>query len=590
MSRRSFYTSLLCIVLCLLTLLDSDSMFAPYLLVSLFAIFCLFKNQISDIDKKSRAHRIIMIVSFIAAIFITLANHGIWLHPVMPDIRSALFVRICKLLYIIIILSGVYVSVYNILVFIRHDPQKMMFKSSSPDGRRPILFFLIPFVGISVLYLTIYFCCYYPGLLSLDSIDQVDQIFTGVYSNHQPFYHTLLISLFIRTGLAVSGNINAAVCAYAIFQVVFMAAVFSFVIYNMALLRLPTSAAVITGIWYALMPFHIMFSFTVWKDVLFGAFVTCLITFFIRLMTDIGNRSLNYIGFAISGPFICLLRSNGLFAYLFVFLAMILLSRKQKKILYIMLTTILVCLFLKHGLLKICGVTAPDTVESLSIPLQQISRVIVEDGYIEEADRELFSQIIDIDSVKDEYDPEISDPIKNMIRDFGNQEYLSQNIGAFGAAYLKTFVHNPMTYVIAWTDSTRGYWNSGYDYWIWYWDVESNGFGITRSVASPRVLQIMDEYLWLYYNNTIFRVFTAIGLHVWILLMLLSVNIFTGNRTGIIAAIPILAILLSLLISSPVFSEFRYMYALFCSLPIITAITLSKSCQYNREGSNEDNM
>ena len=100
----------------------------------------------------------------------------------------------------------------------------------------------------------------------------------------------------------------------------------------------------------------------------------------------------------------------------------------------------------------------------------------------------------------------------------------------------------------------------------------------------------MDEYLWLYYNNNILQVFTSIGLFVWILFLLLAVSIFSGNRTATISTVPIFAIILSLLISSPVFSEFRYMYAMFCSLPIIIAITLSRSAVCKREEADEDNM
>ena len=576
-------------ILCLLTLLDSGSFFAPYLIAGLAAFFCLLRNRTADTDRKCRTYYIIVIVSLIVAIFITFANHSIWVHPVMPDIRSALFVRICKLLLILILMSGIYVIVSNILVFLWSDPESIM-PVVREKIKRPSLFFFIPFALLLIMYLTIYLCCYYPGILSVDSIDQIGQYFSGEYSNHHPFYHTVLIGLFLRVGLAVFGNINSAVAAYVIFQIIFMAAVFSFVIYNMVLLVMPRWLVVITAIWYCVMPFHIMYSFTVWKDVPFGAFVACFITFYIRIMTETGNIKLNYIGFSVCGPCICLFRSNGLFAYVFVFLALVLLAKKQKKLLYITGTTILVCLFLKHGVLKFYNVAPADTVESLSIPLQQISRVIVEDGYIEDGDRELLSQIIDIDSVKDTYDPRISDPIKNMIRDYGDQDYLSQNMGAFAGVYLRTLAHNPLTYVVAWTDSTCGYWNSGYEYWIWFWDVQSNSYGITRSIASESVLHAMDEYLWLYYNNNILQVFTSIGLFVWILFLLLAVSIFSGNRTATISTVPIFAIILSLLISSPVFSEFRYMYAMFCSLPIIIAITLSRSAVCKREEADEDNM
>ena len=87
------------------------------------------------------------------------------------------------------------------------------------------------------------------------------------------------------------------------------------------------------------------------------------------------------------------------------------------------------------------------------------------------------------------------------------------------------------------------------------------------------MLHAMDEYLWLFYNNRILQVFCAIGLFVWIVIIAFARCTAVSNRTGMIAIVPILAILLSLVISSPVYAEFRYMYALFCALPILLSVT-----------------
>ncbi len=115
----------------------------------------------------------------------------------MPDERTPLFVRVCKLLLILIIMSGTYVSVSNILIYIVRSKEKLVLSAAGEKPRNTAVFFVVPFALIASVYLTIYFCCYYPGLLSLDSIDQVSQVFSGVYSNHQPFYHTVLIGAFI---------------------------------------------------------------------------------------------------------------------------------------------------------------------------------------------------------------------------------------------------------------------------------------------------------------------------------------------------------------------------------------------------------
>ena len=583
MQRRYDIPSLLSIILCLITLTESRAMFAPYLIAAVFAIWCLGKN-----DPGIKCHKFVPTISFICAVFITLANYGIWLHPAMPDVRTPMFVRICKLLLILIIMSGTYAVVSNILRYITVNKEKLVLAAPSGSKRSGTRSFLIPFAVIAIVYLTIYFCCYYPGLLSLDSIDQVSQIFSGIYSNHQPFYHTMLIGAFLRPGLLLFGDINAAVAFYVVVQIIFMAATFAFVIHNMINLNLPAWTAIAATACYAVLPYHIMYSFTVWKDVYFGAAVTLLIIFWIRISNGIGNKIFAYAGFSLSGIVMCIIRSNGLFAYIFVLIAVVLLMRKRRDVIFIMAATVIVAFILKHPVLNALGVTPPDTVESLSIPLQQVSRAVADGGSISEEDQELLSRILDYDALADTYDPDISDPVKNMIRDFGNEEYLSGNLGSYGMLYLRTFLKNPVSYVTAWVDSTCGYWNSGYGYWVWYWDVEDNPHGIAVSVASPGVHRFMDEYLWLYYNNNILETFTAIGLFVWTTLALLALCIAKDDRCGIIAIVPILAVLLSLLVSSPVYCEFRYMYALFCALPILFA--KSVSCGRQMEDPNEDNV
>ncbi|MBR4575313.1 MAG: hypothetical protein IKO16_10405 [Lachnospiraceae bacterium] len=595
MSKTYRAINIICILLGLITLTGSRALFAPYLLFSLFSLYCLANENATSVKEHTVA---VNVMSAISAFFILIANYQIWLFPLLPDNRTPMFVRSQKAALVLMIFAGSYFAVRNILTFIADDSRiRISFdggsiESSDKAPASPALSFTLPFILILLSYLTVYFLSYYPGLMSLDSIDQIDQIFTGRYSNHQPFYHTLMIGAFLRAGLLMFGDINAAAAFYVIVQAAFLAAVFAFSVRTMADLALPKWSRAAALIWYMVMPFHIMFSFTVWKDVYFGAFTALLIIFFARICRGIGRRSVNIAGFAVCAPFICLLRSNGLFAYVFVFAAMLLLMRKQTKLIAIMAAMIVAAFILKHPVLGALDVTQPDTVESLSIPLQQISRVITDKGHIADDDRAFLAQFMDIDAIKDTYNPDISDPVKNMIRDLGNERYLTDNIGTFLAVYCRTFIKNPMTYIIAWVDSTCGYWNSGYNYWVWYWDIEDNGYGLKQTVVSPAFRNAMDQYLWLYYNNPVLMIFTATGMYTWIVLLMFVRCCFQKNTCGIIAAVPILAIILSLVISSPVYAEFRYMYALFCALPVLCALTFSPlgAPEADKEAVIEDNM
>ena len=574
LSRRSFYAQFLCIIICAFTLTRTDAYYAPYFLAALFAVFCLIRNSKQAAGAGRALNIAVIVLSAFTAMLITLVNHRIWYAPAMPDVRTALFYRAYKLLLILFIFMGSFFSVRNMLMFISGTRETYPLARSG-EGGKSLLYFFIPFAIFLAVYLSIFFSCYYPGILSLDSIDQISQMFTGVYSNHHPLCHTLLVQMFFNAGLAIFGDAGRAVAVYVIFQTVFMSASFAFLISTMKRMKYSRALIIASIVWCAIMPFHIMFSFTIWKDVVFGAFVMLFVLAAARIMNGIGNTAFNYVLAAICSVAFCLMRSNGLFAFVLVAAAVFFLMKKYRKLLIIMVPAIVISLIIKHGVFSVFNVTPPDTVESLSIPLQQVARVIVEDGDITDNDMALISSIIDVDEARASYDPGLSDPIKNLIRDYGCQDRIRENGGAFISMYVRTFAHNPILYAIAWADQTKGFWNSGYPCMVWYWDIEKNSFGIERTIMCERANTALGEYLWLFYNDPVFQIFVSIGLYVWVLLLMFFRSLSGRNTTALIATMPCVAIILSLVISTPAFSEFRYLYSLYCLLPFIIASSLT---------------
>ena len=83
--------------------------------------------------------------------------------------------------------------------------------------------FLCCFLIIFICWLP-YFLAYFPGILSNDSVWQMDQIL-GIrpLSNHHPFTHTMIIKLFYSIGYAIFGTANAGIATYTLFQMTTMA-------------------------------------------------------------------------------------------------------------------------------------------------------------------------------------------------------------------------------------------------------------------------------------------------------------------------------------------------------------------------------
>ena len=55
--------------------------------------------------------------------------------------------------------------------------------------------FVIPFLFCLLIDWIYLFLVAYPGNLTTDSMAQIGNILSGKYSNHHPFYHTLMIKI-----------------------------------------------------------------------------------------------------------------------------------------------------------------------------------------------------------------------------------------------------------------------------------------------------------------------------------------------------------------------------------------------------------
>lgn len=555
-------------------LINTDSYYFNYLLVGLLCLASLFFNVNNNFSKRN-----VIITIFFSIIFsglISLSNYSIYYNcGVFTTLVLLFFLFITGVTTFYILLKSTYSLVDKLY--------KCLFAvSNNPISTKKV--FVLTFLFISITDLLVLFLSQYPGELSTDSINQITQIITGTYSNHHPYWHTMIIKTFYDLGYSLFADINAAVATYSVFQIVVMALIESYA--NMTLRQIGTNKIVniLFCLFFALVPYNYIYSITVWKDVLFGGALLLFTVCLVRILKNIGNNKINNMLYIVSCFGFGLLRSNGWYAFALSTLLFIpLLLKKYKQIIIIMVMCLGITFVMEHPLLEKFNVSQPDLIESLSIPSQQIARAIIDNNDLSMDELDLLNKVIDVDKIEESYKSYISNPIKDLVRERNNQSYLRDNIMEFLYLYINLGLRNPFSYIFAFVDETKGYYNSGYDFWICSTGVAENSFGIQRIEKVSALTNLINIHNDCHSRLPFLNPIVSVGVHVWLVMICLYIGIMNKNKYVCIICIPLLAIVLSLLIATPVFCEFRYAYAIFTCAYFVLLTTIKYSGEKDYE-------
>ena len=401
------------IVLSLLFMIKTDSYYSVYLFGAFTGIVCLYKNNKFNyyVNLYKRKSAWFLSCYVLIALCILTANYQLFIPDGIVAVAKKFF-------EVAIVGFSVVVIVYNILVFIDNKSYIYIYKLEDKNIKYPICHIgLITFISICVVDMIHLFGCAYPGRMSYDSFKQVSQIISGSYSNHHPYWHTMLIKICVEFGTNLFGDINAGVACYSVLQIILLALSFTYLIVTLCQVKAPFWFILISILYCALMPYNIEYSITMWKDVPFGLAVLVFITSIYRVINKIGKQKwLDWILLFLSSICICIWRSNGKIAFGFAFIIfLIMFLRKYKKVALILGLSLFIGVIMVYPVLSNLGVNQPDFVESLSIPTQQIARVIAKDGNLDDEDIKMLSKIMDIEKVKEVYEEDFFDPVKGVV-------------------------------------------------------------------------------------------------------------------------------------------------------------------------------
>ena len=421
-----------------------------------------------------------------------------------------------------------------------------------------------------------YFLYHYPGIMTPDSVVQFEQVLgLREYSNHHPVAHTLFIKFFYNIGLLFTTNRTIAISFYTLFQLCFMAFCVSYFIRTLRLFQIRCMICYIITLFYALVPYHAVFAVTIWKDIIFAGTVLLFGCCLIRLTKEI--TPCTWVLFVISGIMFCLFRSNGWYGFCLCVPFLLFYFRKKAKVLFPAIFTVLaVAIIIKYPVMDKAGVIQPDLIESLSVPTQQIAAVICNDRPLTDEQLALIENVVDLTYIKELYNPTFADNMKELVR-AGNQDYLVTHKGDFFKLWVSLGLTYPGDYITAYINQTYGYFYPDSFYLVAEAEgISGSHLGVSHTplIRGPLVVKAKEIAIKLGNMLPVYSLLWSMGVIFWAMLFCAGNAFVRKERAKLLFYLPSLALYLTVMIATPVATEFRYVYFMVFSLPfyLMTAL------------------
>ena len=480
-------------------------------------------------------------------------------------------------------MAWVFFSALLRILYGKLSTAKVLQQDGSKAGLTSAQVFWLCFSGFALVY-TVVFLCHFPGNVMADMRTQLAQM-VGLdpYSNHHPMAHTLAMEVFFDLGMALFGTQNAGVACITISQYLAVAAVFAYAISTMRHFRVRPLLLVLSALFFAFAPNNLLFAVTPVKDIPFGIMTVLMICVIWRLAEGLRQNKPfkamwpQWLLLLTASTGVCVLRTNGIYAFVpFLLLCPVFLKKRQRMVMPAMGLALLLALLFRGPILTAMEVPPPDTIEALSLPAQHISRVIAEGHALSQEDRQLLSQVVDVEAIPETYESYISDPIKALVRETDNQAYIVAHKKEFFSLWLRLGLSYPKEYLYAQIDETVGFWYPNVQYESLYLGgihPESTRLDIA---TEPKLTGFIPAMLYKYLTGTrdfaVFALTFSIGTATWVAVAFFGMAIVNRKRAGLLMYLFVFFVLGTLLIATPVHAEFRYLYSLFAALPVLMAL------------------
>lgn len=438
-----------------------------------------------------------------------------------------------------------------------------------------------------------------PGDLSKDSVAIIAQASYDMKMNAGFSFAIIWVMRFcLWMSSLLGGGASLGLVFYFVLQILAMSMVEGYIAYSLAQMKVNKYIVYLSVLFFAAMPYNIQLSHTVWKDIPFS--ICCVWLMLLVWKQSMAERHdfdakyiLSVLAVVTAGIGTCIYRTNGYYAYIFFLpLSVILFWKKRKDMILAVIAAFVLVLviqgpvtdhivnshnkkFLELNQVEDASKIKTDNSNMMNsygasgiriVTIQQIAAVAMNRDDITDEDRILIDEILDIDKLRDKYNPGISDNTLRASKRSSTGRYLQ--------IWLKLGMKYPSTYVSAWKDMTYGYWYPDMEErWIYVEENADNDYGIEEIEFLPHfVYKIRDGVDKLYKVIPGYGLLWSIGFIVWITAFAIALTVVKRGVKRAICFAPLVGVWLSLLIATPVYGEFRYLYPFFLALPMTVTL------------------
>lgn len=440
--------------------------------------------------------------------------------------------------------------------------------------------FFVYWIGILLLW-TPYLLAYFPGIVSPDGRNQIMQCIGQLpYANLNPMAHTLFIKLCLAIAAWFGAkDTNAGVAIFSVLQMLFVAGVFSFCLWYLEKRMLPTWAVTAVWFFYAMFPPFAIYGIGIFKDVPFACFLAILTLCIWEMASSepVLPRKLLMPLLLVSMFGAAFVRNGAIYILLATIPLVAVFCKPFRKLLLVSLGMVVMGYLLFTGpVFHWLNVSQSNTTrEGLSVPLQQLARVVKDHGNeLTQSDLTLIENLLPVEggSLADVYDPRYADPVKNRFQEV----FYAENRQAIASLWLRLLIQYPKSYANAFLCENFGYWYPDENYAV-HTMLDGEGISLNEHSLWPQAKAFIDNQLLSSRVWPVVSMVYSIGMQ--FLLLLFSAVLVGVKRHWkyLLPFGPVLALWIGCMFS-PVHAELRYALGLFVIAPLLALLAVQLRC------------